>query len=296
MIRISKFTQCWVFATAVLLSAFGTNAKTAVVFGATGAVGNEVLKSILRDKDDGSFFFDEVILVGRREFPPKVTNLLPPSTGLPRIVSVVHKDLTTIDHNQELSSLATDACFVAVGAGSPQLLDLSDWYDVEVTATGAMTRLCESMGAKSISLLSAITTEDAPEPYSEKELTKTGTPLGWWSSMGVNYPRIMGLKEKAVEKDSEQIPSVRIFRPSSIITEELRYGWVDWTIFKVHAIIDPIVPAEIHSVTTKLLGNAMVKDAESLLSEEETTERTVTRLTYGDYVRIVGEEGVHNEL
>lgn len=95
---------------------------------------------------------------------------------------------------------------------------------------------------------------------------------------------------------------MRIFRPSSIITEELRYGWVDWAIFKVHAIIDPIVPAEMHSVTTKLLGKAMVKDAERLLrgkpkgASEETTERTVTRLTYGDYVRIVGEEGMRNEL
>jgi len=206
MIRISKLTQCWVLATAVLLSALATEAKTAVVFGATGAVGNEVLKSILRDKHDDSFFFDEVILVGRREFPSKMTSLLPLSTGLPRIVTVVHKDLTTIDQNQELASLTTDACFVAVGAGSPHLMDLHDWYDVEVTATGAMTRLCESMGAKTISLLSAITTEDTPEPYSEQELAKTGIPLGRWSSMGVNYPRVLGLKEKTFEKESEQIP------------------------------------------------------------------------------------------
>jgi len=51
-------------------------AKTAVLFGATGAVGNEVLRSIVRSQ-----FFTKIILVGRTSFPPKVTDLFPQSSS-----------------------------------------------------------------------------------------------------------------------------------------------------------------------------------------------------------------------
>jgi hypothetical protein len=77
-----------------------------------------------------------------------------------------------------------------------------------------------------ITIFTAIDSEQTDlEPYSDEELTKSGTPMGWWPVL-VGTMRMMGLKEKAVASESKKmdIPFVRIFQPSNIITKEIRYG------------------------------------------------------------------------
>src|SRR6056300_2070490 len=91
------------------------NAHTALLFGANGAVGLEVLRAIV----DNNPLWDEVILVGRR-FPSKVTDLLPDlsSVGeeqqqLPKVTQIQLSDLSNVDENEELLQMKADACFIA---------------------------------------------------------------------------------------------------------------------------------------------------------------------------------------
>lgn len=274
-------------------------AKTAVLFGATGAVGSEVLRSIVRNP-----FFTKVILVGRR-FPPKVTDLLSPqssssSSQLPEVVKVQLSDLNDIDKNEELLAMEADACFIAVASGFPHLLDLHDWHSVEVDMAASMTRLCSQMHVQSVTVFSAIDSVENPEPFSEEELAKKDdvTPMGWWNLLKDSV-RMMGLKENAVTSNSKTIPFVRIFQPANIITEEIRYGWLDWTIFRIQPLLDPWIPTRYHSVNVTLLGMAMLGDAVRILSGTTTSsdddmtardEDGATRLTYGDFLRIAEKD------
>ena len=287
-------------------------AQTAVVFGATGAVGNAVFRALLAQKQP---IFTKVILVGRRPFPPEVIAPVTSWAELPLEVIKVEDivDLGNVDQHAELAAMDADACFLAVGNAFPQRSDLHDWHRVDVTMAAAMTRLCGKMQATTITVFTAIDADQPdPEPYSAEELTKTETPLGWWPVL-LGTMRMMGVKETAVVSavtkmtTTTQIPPlVRIFQPSNIITKELRYGWLDWTVFKFHAVFDPWLPTRYHSVTTELLADAMVTDAINILSGSTAASATTTvgevgadgatRFTYGDFVRIVAGENVGEEL
>jgi len=299
----AAISRLW-FVAALSLSAIATaQARTAVLFGATGAVGFDVLRAVLDSSSNGSDgqFFTKVVLVGRR-FPPKVMDVLPPQTPdkLPEVVRIELPDLGEADQHEELLAMQADACFVAVGSAFPHLSDLHDWHAVEVTMAGSMARLCGKLNATSITIFTAVDPEKDPKAYSDQELAKTGNPIGWWPVL-TDTMRMMGMKERAVVANSEgTIPFVRIFQPSNIITKETRYGWFDWTIFKFHGVFDPWLPTKYHSVTTELLANAMVKDAVNILSgttptptetaiTDDVDDDGATRFSYGDFLRIVGE-------
>lgn len=263
------------------------HAKTAVLFGSTGAVGNDILRSIIRESETNNGSFTKLILVGRKEFPAKVKDPLRESSL--EVVEVIHPDLGTIDQNDELASMDADACFVATGSGFPANSDLHDWHYIEVTMTQSIAKVCGSMNVQSISLFTAVSGDEA-RPYSDEELQKTNVPIGWLKVFSDTF-RMMRLKEEAMISATKGIiPSVRIFMPSDIITKEIRYGWLDWSIFKFHAIFDDWLPTEYHSVTTELLGEAIVKDSANVVSGK-TTATGVEFLKYGDFLTIVEETG-----
>lgn len=270
--------------------------KTAIVFGATGAVGNEVLRAVVEEQS-----FTKVIVVGRREFPAKVTDLLPDSA-----VKIIHKDLGTIDQQQQQQhgndeddeqqpwiKLSADACFIAAGSGFPHLSDMHDWHYAEVVVARSIAKVCGKMNTRVLSVFTAIDSDDVAKDFQPQELVKTDTPMGWWPVLTETI-RMMRLKEKAVISASAGIiPFIRIFRPSNIITKETRYGWLDWALFKFHGVFDEWLPTEYHSVTTEFLAQAMVKDAVNVLSGNTDTfdvdEAGAVRLDYGDFLTILGK-------
>jgi len=253
------------------------NAQTALLFGANGMVGSEVLKAIVRNP-----FWEKVILAGRR-FPPKVTDLLKHSK--PEVVQVQLSDLSKVD--KRLVEIKADACFIAVGSGAPHETNLSYWHSVEVDMVASITRLCNQIDVQYVAVLSAIDAEEEPAPFSEEELNDDMRTLGWWR-MIKSYARMMGLKEMAVKTESKNIQSVRFFRPSNIITKEIRYGWLDWSLFKFHKVFDPILPTKYHSVKVELLGAAFAGDA--VLHLNRINASGVTQLIYHDFLRITAED------
>jgi len=230
-------------------------------------------------------------LVGRKEFPPKVTDLLAESSL--EVTEVIHPDLGTIDRHEALAATNADACFVAAASGFPARSDLHDWHYIEVEMAKSISRICGKMNVQTITVFTAVSGDNA-RPYSEEELQKKDVPMGWMPVF-TDTLRMMRLKEEAVISASEgKIPFVRIFMPSDIITKDIRYGWLDWSLFKFHAVFDDWLPTEYHSVTTELLAEAMVKDSSNILSGQTPTA-SVTFLKYDDFLAVVGEDGAQKK-
>ena len=130
--------------------------------------------------DDGNdpFFWDEIVLVGRR-FPAIVTN----SNGEdgqekgPKVTKVELPSLVNIDkqapQNETLRDLWVDACIIAIGLSNPQDVDLAFWHSVEIEMVGAITRMAKNMGARYVSLLSAVDSDDDPVELPEAKLVST---------------------------------------------------------------------------------------------------------------------------
>ena len=82
----------------LLILVISTKAQTAVLFGGSGAVGSEVLKSLL---DSGCF--DEVIAIGRKSYP-KVDEIISnkKEDGAPKVTTLTIPDLNSIASYDEV--------------------------------------------------------------------------------------------------------------------------------------------------------------------------------------------------
>lgn len=271
----------------LLLFVASAGAQTAVLFGASGAVGSEVLKSLLV----GSFFH-EVILIGRKSYPKVDEILSTKKAGAPpNFTTVTLSDLTDLDSYDGIAS--ADACFIAVGIGNINAVTLEYLLSIEVDLIGTIARFCDKIGLRTLSLLSEVDADyDTAIPFSEAEIdADDGRSMGWAKGIYL-YHRVKGLEEKSAIANAGSVPHIRLFRPSSIVTKESRYGWVDRFVFFFHYYLDPYLPANYHSVDVRLLGMAMVADAEQVLSssvEEYASETHVAKVMYADYVSVAGE-------
>jgi len=270
----------------LILLAF-TRAQTAVLFGGSGAVGSEVLKSLLNNSN-----FQEVILIGRKSYP-KVDEILATkkADSKPNFTALTLPDLKDLDSFDKIDK--ADACFIAVGIGDVNIVTFEYWHSIEVDLIGTIAKFCDKVHVRSLTLLSAIDVEyESAEPYSEEEIhTENQKPMGWAKSIS-RYYRMKGLEEKAAIMNAKNVPHIRLFQPSTIVTEEYRYGWVDRTIFAFHAVFDPYVPTQYHSVDVRLLGMAMVADAKKILHSsvgQDASESILAKVTYADYINIAGE-------
>ena len=287
-------TLLFVFCLHLLHLAYhAANAQTAVLFGSNGMVGSEIYQSLMRQKkesvnDRSSPFWKQIILIGRRW---KQEQIIEESKiaekSKPIVTRIQISDLNEITTNKKLQKIKADVCIIAVGMGKPHESNLHDWHHLEVEITATIASVCKKMKVSTISLLSSADSQMDALPFSEEEVMNKNDPaLGWWGFL-VHYFRMKGLAEQAVA--SSDISSVRIFQPSNIVTETIRYGWVDWTIFKISPFLDAILPAFYHSVPVKLLGMAFARDAMSMI-DLKSHEKGVTALTYNDFIKIAGEQ------
>ena len=272
----------------LLILVISTKAQTAVLFGGSGAVGSEVLKSLL---DSGCF--DEVIAIGRKSYPKVDEIISNKKEGPPTVTTLTIPDLNSIASYDEVEK--ADACFVAVGVGDVNDVTLKYWHTIEVDMIASITQFCNNFHVRSLTLLSAVDTEyESVVPFSAEEINDySQLPLGWFWAIYLYY-RVMGLKEQAVVSNGKDIANIRLFQPSNIITKEYRYGWVDRIILPIHKFIDSYMPSyRYHSVDVGLLGKAMVADAEKVLrsSNQQGASETddIVKLTYADFVRVVGD-------
>jgi hypothetical protein len=127
-------------------------------------------------------------------------------------------------------------------------------------------------------------------PFTKEEIESYGEgPLGWIKMIQL-YNRVKGLEERAVIESASDVQYIRLFQPNTIVTEKPRYGWFDASLFSLHKLVDPYLPARYHSVDVRLLGAKFAADAKRNLQEEEDNgSQVVAKLTYEDYVSVVGK-------
>ena len=278
-----------------LLPISGYGQRTAVLFGASGAVGSEVLKALLNGGHSNSF--TDLIVIGRKP-SSKVEAILSGNRDDPVNVTMLNlpdmkNDLQSYDKIEK-----ADACFIAVGLGDINSATLDHWLSVEIDLMGSIASFCNKLQVHTISLLSAVDVEyEGVEPFSEDEIqANSHGPLGWIKAVSIYY-RVKGLQERAVIENAKNIPHVRLFRPSTLRTPNYRYGLVDRIIFPLHDLFDPYIPTMYHSVDVSLLGMAFVMDAEEVLQqsieeqqyENDASQTSVVGLTYADYLRVAGD-------
>jgi uncharacterized protein YbjT (DUF2867 family) len=200
-------------------------AKRVLIFGATGMVGQGVLRECARDSS-----ITEVVAIGRT----------PVESSNPKIRNIVHKDLYEYKSIRESLS-GFEACFFCLGtpsAGKSEAEYKQVTYDIPVAAAAALVELNPHMTFVFVSGSGADSTEKG---------------IGMWA-------RVKGMTENALLK----IPfkAVYVIRPGMIqpldgIQSKTKMYRVIYNILApVLPLFRRLVPSYVTS--TRLIGRAMI--------------------------------------
>ncbi len=200
----------------------------AIVLGATGAVGSALVRELL-----GSTRFTEVRALSRRAFTG-----LHDAPGAEKLrVQVI--DFRNLEDAALRLSAGCEVAFCTLGIGQPRKVSTQEFWNVDVEYAGAFARGGRNAGVRHISLLSSV-----------------GTNRESWN----RYLRIKGAAEDAVT--SAGIWRTSIFRPSLLVTREIRYGLQDRVTQAVFPLVAPFLPQALRQIRVEDLGRAMRINAE----------------------------------
>lgn len=204
----------------------------AVVLGATGAVGTEVVRALLQSRR-----FGRVTTLGRRPF--HIPGAAPEK--------LVHHVADVFDPRAYESLLEGHAAaFCTLGLGRPSKVTREELYRVDVAAAAGFASACKRRGVSHFSLLTAVGANPQSPSY---------------------YLRCKGEVEEKVR--ALGFPHTSFFRPSMIITPANRYGLVQAVLLAVYPCLDPFLLGSLRrfrSVKVGDLGKAMVLNAECPIS------------------------------
>lgn len=195
-----------------------------VILGATGAVGGEVLKSLL-----SMDIVSKITLLGRRDVEgitqkyvqQRKANIFDPS-GYAEYVA---------DH---------DTAICTLGVGQPSKVSDEEFIKIDKTAVIEFAKICKLAGIKHFELLSSV------------GINHKSSNL---------YLRIKG--ELVEELQSLNFERLSIFQPSMIITPNNRYGFSQALTLKLWPIIDKLFFGPLRKykgIKVEQLGNAIAKN------------------------------------
>jgi uncharacterized protein YbjT (DUF2867 family) len=205
----------------------------ALVIGATGAVGGALVRELIASPSCTA-----VVALSRRPFDAAQSLGRGLSTGISKVVVHVVPFETLEARTAELGA-GCDAAFCTMGIGQPRKTSFEDFRRVDVDYTGAFARGAAAAGARHISLLSSV---------------------GAHAASRNPYLRVKGEAEQAVA--AAGIPRTSLFRPSLLVTPEIRYGLQDRVTQALFPLIAPILPSRYHHIRIEDLGRAMRVNAE----------------------------------
>ena len=215
----------------------------AVVVGATGAVGSALVRELLRSSACAG-----VVALTRRP-----TDNLALSDSLR--VHVI--DLGQLETATRDLAAGCETAFCTLGLGQPSRASFEEFWRVDVEYAGAFARGAAQAGAQHISLLSSV---------------------GANAASRTRYLRVKGSAEQMMERSG--IPRVSLFRPSLLVTREIRYGLQDRVTQALFPLVAPLLPARYHQIRVEDLAHAMRVNA------ERPAGAGVTVLEYPDFVRL----------
>jgi len=210
--------------------------KLIVMLGATGAVGGEALKELLRDEN-----VEKISLLGRREVPDIIS----------RKVSQHMIDIFE-PHTYEGSIENHNTAICTLGVGEPSKVSKEDFIKIDKEAVLYFAKACKKGGIKHFELLSSV----GISPKSKSFFLRTKGEL------------VEALKALNFERLS-------IFMPSMILTPTNRYGFSQALTLAVWPKLKPLFFCKLkkyRGIPVALLGKAIAENINnSKLGYEELT-------------------------
>jgi uncharacterized protein YbjT (DUF2867 family) len=203
--------------------------RSAVLLGASGAVGGEVLRALL-----DSPIWEKVVTLGRRPVA------LAPEEESRRLEQHV-VDVADPSTYELLLAGHTDA-YCTLGVGQVSKMSRADFRRIDFDYVLEFARACARQDVRHFTLLTAVGS-NAKSP--------------------VFYLRCKGELEEAIGKLGFE--SVHFFRPSMILTPTNRYGLSQAIVLKVWPMLDFLLVGPLRKyrgVTVRDLGRSMVRHAE----------------------------------
>lgn len=207
----------------------------ALVLGATGAVGSALVRELL-----ASDRWTSVRTYVRR--PARMFDgVLGASKLIEHVMDLENLEgAIAIDDDLRREEIAGGfAAFCTLGVGQPRKVSREELRRVDVGIAGAFARGCRAAAVPHFSLLTAVGANARSRSY---------------------YLRVKGEIEQLVIDLHFQRAS--FFRPSLLVTRQLRYGLQDRITQAVFPRISPMMPSRYREVTVENLAHAMRVNAE----------------------------------
>jgi uncharacterized protein YbjT (DUF2867 family) len=200
----------------------------AIVLGATGAVGANIVQSLL-----ASTHFSKVTTMGRRIDPT-----------LDKSIGKLAQQVTDVFNPKVYSPLLADHthAFCAFGIGQPSKSTPEEFQKVDIDAVLNFAKSCKESGISHFTVMTAV----GANPKSS-----------------LRYLRLKGELERDII--ALGFPRTSIFRPSMLITPTNRYGLLQGLLLVATPIFDHFLLGSLkryRSITVSKLGQAMVKNTE----------------------------------
>lgn len=205
------------------------NAYRAIVIGGTGAVGSALVRELI-----ASPLCEQVSVMARSE---PAEGLFGDERGKLRL------------HVVDMNQLGTEAvayarncqlAFSTMGIGQPRKVAKAEFWKVDVEYATAFARACKIAGARHFSLLSSV----GADPNSR-----------------TNYLKVKGMAEERISQLGFE--RVSLFRPSLLVTKQIRYGLQDRIVQALFPLVSRFVAPRFHEIKVEDLGRAMRINAES---------------------------------
>ncbi len=211
----------------------------AVVLGASGSVGNALVRALIAD---GSFA--PVVTMVRRSQRDQIAMARAAGVELREIVvptmSPAALQAATADAIRALEGDVVGLSVLGIGAGTAKLaIDEHRAVDVELNAAFARA-LAGSGRVEHLAFMSAV----GADP--------TASETGSGAAGMARYARVKGEAEDAVKRDGPRV--VSIFRPAMIIGS----AHTPWLLEKLLPLFSFVTPAKFRSITVEQIAAAMI--------------------------------------
>jgi uncharacterized protein YbjT (DUF2867 family) len=205
--------------------------RSAIVLGATGAVGSALVRELL-----AASAWTAVSALVRR--PASDLAGLPGAEKLHASV-VTMDDLESATGRVLAGRVPPDVAFCTLGVGQPRKVSAAEHRRVDVDYALAFARACHAAGVGHFSLLTSVGADAAARS---------------------RYLRVKGDVEAGVR--ALGFARVSFFRPSLLVTRELRYGLQDRVTQWAFPRLSGLLPSRFREVRVEDLARAMRLDAE----------------------------------
>lgn len=236
-------------------TAFIPKTYQAVVIGATGAVGSNIVRELLQSPR-----CTNITTIVRRD-----TDMFKDNPNASKIHQIIQKDLGNLEPVVEESIRGHEIAFCALGVGEPTKVSREEFHRVDVEFTSHFAQVCKKAGVKHISLLGSVGADINSMFY---------------------FLRFKAEAEKGMTDPG--FDRVSLFRPALLATDYNRYGIKDFFSQNFLRRIDWIFPANYGHVKVTDLAKAMRINAENHLDAGQTN--LVEILHRPDFTRILASE------